>query len=215
MRTKTIYPSRSGRKAEPNAPTNLSGKTGNTPQVAARDRITVKVYMQVDGEWKEQPGLIYETTTDFRGASAYWQRWNAKPGWKATWNAPGWPRPLGEFVQLRKTDVPPYNPPMVYKKPEQPAPTANSSVSTPKQKVVGTWYSKKVEQWGTRETTWTLKPDGTAECLSEYTPNNRSTSTSRESYTWRISGSRIITEQGGKQIHEIETDRWLTIYSKK
>jgi hypothetical protein len=71
----------------------LGGLKGKPPEAKPKGRITVKVYKLENNKWAEQAARKYESPDKYDSAVDYYQRVKGTPGWAATWNAPGWPKP--------------------------------------------------------------------------------------------------------------------------
>lgn len=115
------------------------GKATDLPkELPPRRSIMVRVYK--DGV--EQKDKKLETDSDYDRAKDYFDRMNKTAGLKATWNAPGWPRPdIG--LPKNRVDIGPYNP------------------------LVGTWVTKDLLESGKKPTgvgsAFTFKADGTTD----------------------------------------------------
>ena len=71
------------------------------------------VYELVDGKWVRQDRMQFKTDSQFDTASDYYKSVKSRPGWTATWNAPGWDRPKITIPAGRWSDPGSgtYNPP--------------------------------------------------------------------------------------------------------
>jgi hypothetical protein len=86
-------------------PDQPGGKLPSLPkELPAREDIIVRVYKAN----VEQPGEKVEAGVDYDLAKKHYDRINKKPGWKATWDGRGWPRPDIAVPESQWVDIGPY-----------------------------------------------------------------------------------------------------------
>jgi hypothetical protein len=90
-------------------PSDPPGRSGPRPGGTTKNPLTVKVYKRANGEriLDEERTKTFST---YAAASNYFSQMVAA-GSEVEWDAPGWPRPLGELPQKPWVDVKPYSPP--------------------------------------------------------------------------------------------------------
>ena len=179
LKVKKVPYKKSSRPVEPEDKTKpvdpvMSGPRGAIPKSVPKGTITVKVYKLVDMKWMVQPERTYEkarpTEKDYDKALDYYQKVKAIPGWNATWNAPGWPRPK-EFKAAK-----PYNPPRASK-------TESKSLEGT------TWKAYAVSLNGEEWTgfTWSFQRGGRIEARHK-------DGTVLNVYSYRVSGNKLLAK---------------------
>jgi hypothetical protein len=87
-------------------PDQAGGKLPALPKkLPVREDICVRVYK---GD-VEQPGKKLEAGAGYDQAKKYYERINKRSGWRATWEAPGWPRPDIDVPKTQWVDIGPYS----------------------------------------------------------------------------------------------------------